>query len=253
MMDYHIHSTYSIDGKSPLHAYSAPAQKRTLKEIGFAEHVDVNPDIEGFEYLDFPAYYTAVTSLNKHTVIPVKCGIEISYEPHIENKVRDYVSFLPCDYVIGSVHEVEKKTMDHTFLEQSDPVLYFEAVNSLIHSKTCDIIGHLEYFKRWGGPYTSHNYKDIIVTTLKKIIDSNLVLEVNTSGLRHPAKDTYPSLEVIKWYKALGGILISLGSDAHNAHHIGYKFPEIITALHSIGFTHLATFEARKCTTLPIV
>jgi histidinol-phosphatase (PHP family) len=253
MMDYHIHSTYSIDGKSPLHAYIAPAQEQNLKEIGFSEHVDVNPDIEGCEYLDFPAYYTAVASLNTHTLIPVKCGIEISYEPHIEDAVRDYVSDLPCDYVIGSVHEVEKKTMDHTFLEQSDPVLYFEAVTSLIHSKTCDIIGHLEYFKRWGGPYTSCDYKKPIETILQKIIENNLVLEVNTSGLRHPAQDTYPSLEVIKWYKTLGGTLISLGSDAHCAHHVGYKFPTVIMALRSIGFTELTAFDARHRTTVPIL
>lgn len=253
MMDYHIHSTYSFDGKSPLHAYIAAAQKQNLKEIGFSEHVDINPDIKGFKYLDYSTYYKAVTSLKKNAPISVKCGLEISYEPQLEGVLQSYVSDLSCDYIIGSVHEVEGYTMDYTFLEQSDPVLYFKSVKSLIQSETCDIIGHLEYFKRWGGQYTSHDYKKIILTVLQKIIDYDLVLEINTSGLRHPAQETYPSLDVIKWYYHMGGTLISLGSDAHYAPHIGYKFPTVMNALQCIGITQLTAFEARHRTSIDIV
>lgn len=245
MIDYHIHSTYSFDGKSPLSAYVGTAQRCGLREIGFAEHVDLDSTLKEYNFLNFPLYKEAVGELEKNAPIPVRCGLEISYQQHLEGQIKEYLMAADCDFVIGSVHEVEGVTMDHRFFEQFNPLQYFRTVEALITSESCDIVGHLEYFKRWGGSYTSSAYKNEISALLQLIIEKDIVLEVNTSGLRHAAQDTYPSLEVVQWYRELGGELISLGSDAHTVKDTAFKFPPVLRKLKSLGFDSITAFEKR--------
>lgn len=247
MIDNHLHSTYSFDGKSPLHQYAGAAQLYGLKEIGFAEHVDLDPTLPEYNYLDYPAYHESIQEL-QNSPVPIRCGIEVSYQPHLEKSITDYLSHTSCDFVIGSVHEVNRITMDHTFLQHDTPYSYFEAVETMVASRIFDVVGHLEYFKRWGGAYTSSPFKDKICTILQQIIEKDMALEVNTSGLRHPAQDSYPSLEVITWYKNMGGELISLGSDAHRTPHMGFSFPETVTALKARGIDTVCSFTKRVAT-----
>ncbi len=246
MIDYHVHSTYSFDGKSPPLSYIHSAEECGLTEIGFAEHLDLDPDLPGYNFLDYPRYYKALEELQEHTSILIRCGTEISYQPHLEESIKDCLSKIECDFIIGSIHEVDGMTMDHTFFQQFSPQQYFEAVKPLITSGVCDIVGHLEYFKRWGGSYSSLKFTDEISSLLQLAIDNNVVLEVNTSGLRHPARSTYPSFEVIQLYKNLGGELISLGSDAHQAEHTAFCFPHLLRQLKSAGFSGLVTFNKRS-------
>jgi histidinol-phosphatase (PHP family) len=252
MIDLHIHSTYSIDGTSPPHKYVDHASHCGLQEIGFSEHVDLDPTLYGYNFLDYPHYVKTLKDLRKDALIPLRCGIEVSYQHHLENTIRSYTSKAAWDFVIGSVHEVNKKPMDHTFLNQSTPHVYFEEVTRLLESSTCDIVGHLEYFKRWGGQYTSREWKRDICDVLQLVIENDVALEVNTSGLRHPARDTYPSLEVLSWYKKLGGTLISLGSDAHKVEHMGAHFPAVIRTLTSLGFDTVVTFNKRALECVPL-
>jgi histidinol-phosphatase (PHP family) len=246
MIDYHVHSTCSFDGASPLHQYVGTAQMCGLTELGFAEHVDLDSELEEYQFLDYPGYYKTLKELQQKASIPIRCGVEVSYQQDLEDSIQDYLAGKACDFVIGSVHEVHGITMDHTFLEQFSPLDYFEAVKKLVKSGLCDIVGHLEYFKRWGNPYSSSPFKDAICSVLQLMIEKNVVLEINTSGLRHPARDTYPSFEVIQWYRDLRGELISLGSDAHAVEHLAFQFSPVIKTLLSEGFCTVATFDKRK-------
>ena len=219
-----------------------------LTEIGFAEHVDLDSELEEYQFLDFPNYYKTIKELQKEAPISIRCGVEVSYQQGLEDSIQEYLAGKACDFVIGSVHEVHGTLMDHTFLKQFSPLDYFEAVKKLVESGLCDIVGHLEYFKRWGNSYSSSPFKDAICSVLQLMIEKNAVLEINTSGLRHPARDTYPSFEVIQWYRDLGGELISLGSDAHAVKDLAFQFSPVIQALLSEGFCTVATFNKRKMT-----
>jgi histidinol-phosphatase (PHP family) len=245
MIDYHIHSTFSIDGSSHPRDFVCSAVGHGLEEIGFSEHVDLDPTLGGYNYLDYPRYVETLEQLRVRASVTIKRGIEVSYQKHLEPSIRDYLSSVACDYVIGSVHEVDGVTMDDTFLEHFTPYPYFEAVDDMAASGMVDVVGHLEYFKRWGGDYSSSDYKSAILPVLETIIEKALVLEVNTSGLRHPVCDTYPSLTVLKWYGALGGTLITLGSDAHEPSQVAFHFEPLLLQLRKIGFDGVVTFKNR--------
>ncbi|KYK34429.1 MAG: hypothetical protein AYK18_04040 [Theionarchaea archaeon DG-70] len=248
VIDYHIHSAYSLDGKFPPSSYIECAEEKHMREIGFSEHVDLDPTLWGYNFLDYSSYQKTLEALQSRTAVCVRCGIEVSYQQHLERTIRDYLSTIECDFVIGSVHEVNRIPMDHTFFDRFSPVQYFESVEDMVASGMFDIVGHLEYFKRWGSTYSSSQFSEEICLLLQVMIDRNVALEVNTSGLRHPAQDTYPSLKVLHLYKQLGGELITLGSDAHHVHDLAFHFQPVIGQLKSQGFHTIATFRKRTLT-----
>jgi histidinol-phosphatase (PHP family) len=247
MIDYHLHSHFSIDSSTPLEAFFPEVVKCGLLEIGFSEHVDLDPHLEGYNALDFREYRRELTRIRNAFPVPVRCGMEVSYQSTREDSITQYLASRPCDYVIGAVHEVNGRTMDHTFYEVSSPGEYFAEVRKLVSSGLCDIVGHLEYFKQWGGYHWSQ-YEGDLTEIFQVMIERELVLEINTAGFRHGCGEPYPSFEIQQLYKNLGGNLISLGSDAHHEYHLAFQFPWVIQRLKAMGFNELACFENRQIT-----
>ena len=68
------------------------------------------------------------------------------------------------------------------------------------------------------------DYSDLIDAVLKSLIERGRGIEINTSGFKYGISNTYPSLDIVKRYKELGGKYVTLGSDAHKAKYIGYGF-----------------------------
>jgi len=58
--------------------------------------------------------------------------------------------------------------------------------------------------------------------SLRAVVESGTALEVNTSGLRHDAGETYPAPWVVAWYRELGGERVTIGSDAHRKNHFAF-------------------------------
>ena len=245
MIDYHVHSHFSIDSSTPSHKFCAGAVDLQLQEIGFSEHVDLDPQLSGYDALDFPAYHCSLTALQNQYPLPIRCGVEFSYQSSLEDGIRDYITSKPVDYAIGSVHEVEGRTMGSDFFEISSPGEYFKEVKKMVCSGLCDIVGHLEYFKQWGA-YDWTCYEKEIREILELIIEYECALEINTAGFRHGCGRPYPSYEIQQVYRDMGGKRISLGSDAHHAAHLAFHFPQVIDELKTIGFKEVVHIKKRK-------
>lgn len=245
MIDYHIHSHFSIDSSTPPQTFCAGAVDLRLQEMGFSEHVDLDPQLPGYNALDFPAYHRSITALQNQHSLPIRCGVEFSYQSSLEDDIRDYITSNPIDYTIGSVHEVKGRTMSPNFFDISSPGEYFEEVRNMVCSGLCDIVGHLEYFKQWGS-YDWTCFEKEIREILGLIIEYECALEINTAGFRHRCGTPYPSYEIQQVYKDMGGKRISLGSDAHHAAHLAFRFPQMIDELKIIGFKEVVHIKKRK-------
>ena len=55
-----------------------------------------------------------------------------------------------------------------------------------------------------------------------------------------------PDLEVLRWYRELGGEILTIGSDAHRPGDIAYAFDRVPAMLAAAGFTAITCFEGRK-------
>ena len=96
------------------------------------------------------------------------------------------------------------------------------------------------------GNYPFDKVKPIISEILKHIISKGKGIEINTSSFRYKLDDLTPSKDILKLYKELGGTIITIGSDAHKAEHVGYKILEVREELKKLGFKQFCTFEKMK-------
>jgi histidinol-phosphatase (PHP family) len=88
--------------------------------------------------------------------------------------------------------------------------------------------------------------RELFEDILKTVIDKGISLEVNTSGLRQGLGQTLPNTDLIKFYKELGGELITVGSDAHHARDLGADIKETAELLKSLGFKYITRYKDRK-------
>ena len=90
--------------------------------------------------------------------------------------------------------------------------------------------GHLDVVKRYLHPFVSKEdmagAPELYEPILRALVDSGTALEINTSGLRHRVGETYPSAEVVRRFHDMGGRAVTVGSDAHLAHHFGWALAD---------------------------
>ena len=109
-----MHSCYS-DGRSAPEEYIAPAIAAGLSEIGFSEHLTLFKELQAWNMnpeIISPYINHIETLRNNFKNIEIKTGLEVDFFAGKEEETRIFLSSLPLDYVIGSVHYLGEKTVD---------------------------------------------------------------------------------------------------------------------------------------------
>ena len=65
------------------------------------------------------------------------------------------------------------------------------------------------------------------------------------------ATDFLPDPEILRRYRELGGELVSVGSDAHQAETVGRVFPEYLEFLRNLGFPGFTVYFDRLPRVIP--
>jgi histidinol-phosphatase (PHP family) len=261
--DYHIHTTYSCDAKALMGEMCQAAVTLRLHEIGFAEHYDLNPVDECYDWFKAEAWYAELEqcrSLFKGR-LTIRAGIEFS-EPHCYPQgVQSLLDRLPFDYVIGSLHYLgaelvfsqeyfRRRTADQAFQE------FFTELERMTATGDFDILGHLDVLaltaKLFYGSYDPCRYEDAIRAVLRNCIQRGIVLETNSQGLRKPAQILVPGAEILRWYVEMGGESFCLGSDAHVVSHLGMHLDVALQTARDSGLKTLTCFEKRKKQQVPL-
>jgi histidinol-phosphatase (PHP family) len=261
--DYHMHSTFSPDGKSTPEEMCRRAIELGIPEIGFTEHHDFNPLDKNPGRLQSDAWLAELQRLRSlfSGQLTIRAGIEIS-EPHLfPDQTAGLLERVPFDFVIGSLHFLGGHFLfDEKFYRQTpaDGVFraFFTELELMTRSPVFDILGHLDLPVRTSKPiyggYDPARYEEYIRPVLQNVIAHNLALDVNAGGLRKPSQNLMPDPLILKWYAEMGGQCVTLGSDAHNAGQVGLNLETAIQAIRAAGLTHVAQFEQRQAQLLPI-
>lgn len=261
--DYHIHSCFSSDSAESPERIIHTAISLGLKEICFTDHTDLDypeKDEKGnpLFVFDTEEYFDTLLPLREEyrNRITVKLGVELGLVPALSGKNNTFSRSCPFDFIIGSTHLVDMQDPYYPqFWSGKDPDKairhYFEATHENIKTfDNYDVYGHLDYITRYvpdpSYRYDCHRFMDVIDTLLKDLIQRGHGIELNTSPFGKGLSTPNPCREVLLRYRELGGEIITLGSDAHEARNIGGGFDRARDILTDCGFKYYAVFTRRR-------
>ena len=255
--DYHMHSTFS-DGRSVPEDYIAPAIAAGLNEIGFSEHLTLFKELEDWNMNpeNISSYINHIDTVRHNTNhIKIRTGLEVDYIEDKENEIRDFLSRLPLDYIIGSVHYLGERTVDFgpEFYEGKNInslfESYFDLVCKAVESDLFDIIGHCDLIRIYGykpAMDMEPHYRRL-ARTMKK---HDVAFEINTNGRNRPLADFYPDRRFLSIFHEVN-VPVCVNSDAHMPARVGQYFDEAYELLRYMGFTEMAVFEKRVRKMIP--
>lgn len=256
LAEYHHHTDNSFDSKANMFEVCEQAIRNGVDEICFTEHFSVNPKAPTYGHINFKRYFSQIEECREKYKdrLVVKVGIELC-EPHLlREEYEQALKPFELDFIMGSVHNIDDQKL-RQYMQNKDAHAvyqgYFEEVYELVSHADIDVLAHLDLMKRYAtdlvGNYELDDFQTIIEAILKKAIARGIGIEINTSGIANKkVKEPFPSKEVLKLYKTLGGEILTIGSDSHRAETVGLYLEDALTLAKEAGFEYVYTFEARQ-------
>lgn len=258
-VDYHTHTTFSCDARHTVDAMCRRAIEIGLDEIAFTEHADFEHLDSCRGYLDPAKYFQAVTEARERygDHLTIRAGVEIG-EPHrYPDQTAELLDAFPFDFVLGSLHWVDGYPGFSSKFFEGRPAddawrSYFEELIRLCEAGDFDVLAHPDLPKRHATAFDPEPYADLIRTALRHLINRDLGIEINGSGLRYPIQEALPGERVVQWFRELGGEVLTIGTDAHETSHLGRGFDRAMHTARQAGFDALTLFESRRPRSSPL-
>jgi len=240
-LDAHLHTNLSPDSDVAIDVYAAAALEHGVAELAITDHVDFEPGAPAFGFATFADRERIVRQAAERwgpQGVAIRFGAELTYDRSWEADIRDHLARHRYDFTIGSVHDrvdspyspgrVRRWVEGRSLAEIVAPG--FDEVEAAARSGLFDALGHLDVVKRYLHPFVSKEdlaaAAELYEPILRALVDSGTALEINTSGLRHPVGETYPSAAVVGWFREMGGRAVTVGSDAHRAEQFGWALAD---------------------------
>jgi histidinol-phosphatase (PHP family) len=120
---------------------------------------------------------------------------------------------------------------------------------ALLKNDGFDVLGHLTYASKARGnpfkrPVSYDAHWEIVDEILRTLADKRIGIEINTSGM-DVCGEYLPAEVYLRRFKELGGEIVTVGSDAHNALRVGQYCREACRMVADI-FGYVCTFADRK-------
>ena len=253
-LDAHLHTDLSPDSDVPVDVFAAQAVERGIAEIAVTDHVDFDPTAPAYDFATFAQRERTVRHAAETWAergVTIRFGVEITWDSRWADDIRAHLADHAYDFIIGSVHvyadspyapaNVRGWVAGRPLREVVRP--YFDEVEAAARSGLFDVLGHLDFVKRYLVPLVTPTAlaaaPELYEPILTALVDSGTGLEINTSGLRQPASETYPSPAIVARYRELGGRAVTVGSDAHRAGTFAWALDDGYAAAAAGGFTEL--------------
>jgi histidinol-phosphatase (PHP family) len=79
----------------------------------------------------------------------------------------------------------------------------------------------------------------------ERLARADVAIEVNTSGLRKPVREIYPSLELLTMFQQ-AGVPATLSSDSHRPQDVGADYDRALEHLRRAGYREYVAFCGRR-------
>jgi len=180
-------------------------------------------------------------------------GVEADYYDGCEHFLQDWLPRQEFDLVLGSVHYIanwgfdnpdERHVWDSVDVTNTW-VTYFDLIGKLADSRLFDVVGHLDLPKKFGHRPSDRDLREMAQPALDRVAKAGMAIEINSSGLRRPVHEIYPSALLLSLAKERD-IPICFGSDAHRPEELGWQFDASLALARSAGYTHAVQYRRRR-------
>ncbi len=272
LTDYHLHlrpdepdtAAERYFTAANVQRYREAAAVAGIEELGVSEHIyrfvqalDLwrHPFWEEQARDDLDAYCEFVRGAG------LRLGIECDFVPGAEDRTANLLEARELDYVVGSVHFIGERAVDHEGWDvwegggDADEVWrrYFEALAECARSGLFDILAHPDLVKVWGRgrPLPERDPRHYYEPAVEAIAASGIAVELSTAGLRKPVGELYPSPDFARMCVEAGAPF-ALSSDAHLPEQVGFGYDRALDFLAELGVGEIAVFERRQRRLAPL-
>ena len=272
LTDYHLHLRQDdLEATAAEHfteenvdRYLAAAEEHGIAELGVSEHV--YRFAQALDVWDHPFWLEQATDdvdayADFVRTTPLRLGIEADFIPGAEDRTSNLLEARQFDYVVGSVHFLGNRAVDHEGYDvwegEGDPdrvwSRYFETLAEAARAGLFDILAHPDLVKVWGRgrPVPERDPRFYYEPAVDAIAESGIAVEVSTAGLRKPIEEIYPSRAFAEMCVDAGAEF-ALSSDAHTPEQVGYGYDQAMDLLEGLGVERICVFEGRKRRAEPI-
>ncbi len=260
--DYHTHTPLCKHAGGTPEQYVARAKSLKLTEMCFTDHA---PAPDGYdptnrmELSSFPEYRAIVEEQAKAAALPILFGIEADYYRGNPGFLKKWLPEQDFDFVLGSVHYVETWGIDNPAEINAWKVAdvstvwreYFLLIAELAQTRLFDAVAHIDLPKKFAYRPPVDEIPDIVAPALDAIAAAGMAIEINTSGLRRPVHEMYPSPQILSQARERD-IPILFGSDAHRPQDVGADFVRAIQLAKSAGYTEYNSYRKRQATPIEL-
>ncbi len=266
MIDMHVHSKYSHDSDQTLDQICESALAKGVEALAICDHVDLCSAEKHDTYHAMQQCIAEVRAAREQygDRLRILQGMELAGVEFNPAMKEPFMQLCDYDVILGSVHTVYLEDVEDSYsrIDWSTGAksmerirvffsAYLQAMREMLARDDIDVLCHLTCPLRYiNGKYRrgldERTFAEEIDAILETVIRREIALEVNTSGAGRSYGDWLPSRAILSRYYALGGRLLTVGSDAHIPESIGNAFGETCEMLREIGFGEICYFEKRK-------
>jgi histidinol-phosphatase (PHP family) len=228
-----------------------------LPAVAFTEHLEFTEGGEGdaiagvatdarwwtrIKPLDVTGYLASVADCRERFPgLRVLSGVETGESHLFAASAGAVVHGHHFDRVLGSLHAVPYKGRlvgaDALFgnMPDDDVMSYYfaELLQLIERSDLFEVLAHLDFPRRYWPKgahlYREEGFEEEYRTVLSALAGTGRVLEVNT-------KSPLASVDLIRWWRDVGGTAVSFGSDAHMPQRVGDRFKLAVDVVEAAGF-----------------
>ena len=263
LTDFHVHSDVSMDSDAPMREMALAEAAAGVRAMCFTNHCDLfrwQDDLPNPRCLEItPESVEKLAALREAPVpgIDVRLGLELGEGHRDPVLAAKLASDSALDFVLGSLHLLpgfgDLYFQTYTSPEQCMPFfdLYLDELQQIAELDFYDVLAHLGYGRRYmmrrgvDAAMTLSRFGEKIERLLRTVIAKGKGLEINCSGIRDGC-GPFPSEEILRLYRALGGEILTVGSDAHSPGDAAKGIREGYLAAQRCGFSYVTVFRQRK-------
>lgn len=265
LVDYHTHTRCSPDSRARLSDMVWAAHRAGLRELCTTDHCDLQAadgsPLGSWDWGPILSQFESASSRRRRG-FRLLLGLELGsgyLDPH---RAAEILSGAPLDFVLGSVHNLSPALgggdlfcLDYRQEEQCRRVLqdYLDSLERLAPLPCYDSLAHLIYPLRYINGRAGHHlslapWEEQLDRILRTVIHTGRAIELNTHG----GREVEIWRPILLRYRALGGKLVTLGSDAHRPDYVAGGVDRAAALLRETGFPQVAVYRRRRPQLIPL-